>query len=130
MKIGILSKQEHRFTGKLKTFFENNGHMGIAIAGSDHITGHDPQSGDEFWKIVARVAAQSSDELFWKGVALLAKTRGADIVGQFRKPSDSSRLRAPNESSQLPCKSNEYPSNWRTSSVARSRPTISATSRA
>ena len=50
-------------------------------------------TGDEFWKIVARVAAQSSDELFWKGVALLAKTRGADIVGQFRKPSDSSRLK-------------------------------------
>jgi outer membrane protein assembly factor BamB len=30
--------------------FENNGHMEIAIAGSDHITGHDVKSGEELWR--------------------------------------------------------------------------------
>jgi len=66
-------------------FFENKGHTEIVIAGSDHITGHDPQSGEEFW----RFGFNPSKETTWntvptpvtgQGIIYAAIGRGSRII--------------------------------------------------
>jgi len=54
--------------------FENNGHFEIGVVGSDHITGHDPKTGNELW----RFGYNPDKETDWNTVPTLV--RGDGIV--------------------------------------------------
>ena len=66
-------------------FFENNGHPEIGVAGSDYITGHDPQSGRELWRFGFNPSKQTKwntvpTAVTGDGIIYAAVGRGKQII--------------------------------------------------